>query len=233
MLFVADVVQGTMDDMEAAEFKRFLASLVAHATRSPVAILASTITFGGMFPYWYFYGFNNLWFTVGLILWVITSAVSKQMSLPIYSRVTGRKFPAYKARPEIDAADAAALEKGTPQTPWGQSRSRSTLASVGRGNGNWLGIAQRRSAASTTPRPAPDLGADVELNRSYRPQLIFLAQPSSQRNRTCLVNANDTTYTNGRQSTLDGCLLLGPQSRQSLVSASDRQHKTQARSFGS
>jgi hypothetical protein len=111
MLFVADVVQSTMDDMEAAEFKRFLASLVAHATRSPVAILASTITFVGMFPYWYFYGVNNLWFTVGLILWVITSAISKQMSLPIYSRVTGRKFPAYKARPEIDAADAAALEK--------------------------------------------------------------------------------------------------------------------------
>ncbi|PXV53690.1 hypothetical protein SAMN04487785_11623 [Dyella jiangningensis] len=111
MLFVADVVQSTMDDMEAAEFKRFLASLVAHATRSPVAILANTITFVGMFPYWYFYGFNNLWFTAGLILWVITSAISKQMSLPIYSRVTGRKFPAYKARIEIDAADAAALEK--------------------------------------------------------------------------------------------------------------------------
>ena len=111
MLFVADVVQSTMDDMEAAEFKWFLANLVGHATRSPVAILASTITFGGMFPYWYFYGFNNLWFTVGLILWVITSAVSKQMSLPIYSRVTGRKFPMYQARPEIDATDAAALEK--------------------------------------------------------------------------------------------------------------------------
>ncbi len=111
MLFVADVVQSTMDDMEADEFKRFLANLVAHATRSPIAILASTITFGGMFPYWYFYGFNNLWFTAGLILWVITSAVSKQMSLPIYSRVTGRKFPAYKARPEISATDAVALEK--------------------------------------------------------------------------------------------------------------------------
>ena len=111
MLFVADVVQSTMDDMEAAEFKRFLASLVAHATRSPVAILASTITFVGMFPYWYFYGFNNRWFSVGLILWVITSSISKQMTLPIYSRVTGRKFPAYKARPEIDATDAAALEK--------------------------------------------------------------------------------------------------------------------------
>lgn len=100
-----------MDDMEAAEFKRFLTSLVAHATRSPVAILASTITFVGMFPYWYFYGFNNWWFSAGLILWVITSAVSKQMSLPIYSRVTGRKFPAYKARLQIDATDAAALEK--------------------------------------------------------------------------------------------------------------------------
>lgn len=111
MLFVADVVQSTMDDMEPAEFKRFLASLVAHATRSPVAILASTITFVGMFPYWYFYGLKNSWFTVGLILWVITSVISKQMSLPIYSRVTGRKFPSYKARPEIDASDTAALEK--------------------------------------------------------------------------------------------------------------------------
>ena len=55
ILFVADVVQNTMDDMEAAEFKRFLTSLTAHAIRSPVAILASTVTFVGMFPYWYFY----------------------------------------------------------------------------------------------------------------------------------------------------------------------------------
>ena len=67
------------------EFKRFLASLTAHAIRSPVAILASTITFVGMFPYWYFYGFNNRWFSVGLILWIITSSISKQMTLPIYS----------------------------------------------------------------------------------------------------------------------------------------------------
>jgi hypothetical protein len=111
ILFVADVVQNAMDDMEAAEFKRFLASLTAHAIRSPVAILASTITFVGMFPYWYFYGFNNQWFSVGLILWVITSSIAKQMTLPIYSRVTGRKFPAYKARPEIDATDTAALER--------------------------------------------------------------------------------------------------------------------------
>ena len=110
ILFVADVVQNIMDDMEAAEFKRFLASLTARATRSPVAILASTITFLGMFPCWYFYGFNNRWFSVGLIFWVITSSISKQMTLPIYSRVTGRKFPAYKARPEIDATDTAALE---------------------------------------------------------------------------------------------------------------------------
>ena len=111
ILFVADVVQNTMDDMETAEFKQFLTSLVAHAIRSPVAILSSTITIVGMFPYWYFYGLNNRWFSVGLILWIITSSISKQMTLPIYSRVTGRKFPAYVARPEIDATDAAALKK--------------------------------------------------------------------------------------------------------------------------
>lgn len=111
MLFVADVVQNIMDDMETGEFKRFLTSLTVHAIRSPVAILASTLTFVGMFPYWYFYGFNNRWFSAGLILWIVTSSVSKQMTLPIYSRVTGRKFPAYKARPEIVATDAAALEE--------------------------------------------------------------------------------------------------------------------------
>jgi hypothetical protein len=111
ILFVADVVQNAMDDMEASEFEQFLTSLVAHAIRSPVAILASTLTFVGMVPYWYFYGLSNRWFSVGLILWVITSAISKQMTLPIYSRVTGRKFPTYRTRPEIDATDVAALEK--------------------------------------------------------------------------------------------------------------------------
>lgn len=109
VLFIPSVVQKIMDDMNETEFKRFLTLLTAHAFRSPYAIVVSSITFLGMFPYWYFYGFGNRWFSAGLMLWVVASIVSKYTTLPIYARVTGRKFPGYKQLPEVTSDDAAGL----------------------------------------------------------------------------------------------------------------------------
>jgi hypothetical protein len=40
-----------------------------------------------MVPYFIYYGFSNRRFTAGLVLWVITSIVSKASVLPIYARV--------------------------------------------------------------------------------------------------------------------------------------------------
>lgn len=87
VIFVAGVIQGTMDDMDEATFKRFLDKLTKHAMRSPYAIGVSSITFVGMIPYFIYYGTSNWWFTAGLILWVLTSIVSKVTVLPVYKRI--------------------------------------------------------------------------------------------------------------------------------------------------
>ncbi|MDO9540847.1 MAG: hypothetical protein Q7J98_00810 [Kiritimatiellia bacterium] len=87
VIFLAGVIQGIMNDLDEATFKRFLTMLHTRALRSPYAIGVSSITFVGMVPYFIYYGFSNRWFVAGLVLWVIASIVSKATALPIYARV--------------------------------------------------------------------------------------------------------------------------------------------------
>jgi len=87
VMFVAGVIQGIMDDVDEALFKRILSGLYKNAMRSPYAIGSGSVTFIGMIPYFMYYGAANRWFTAGLVFWVITSIVSKSTNLPIYSRV--------------------------------------------------------------------------------------------------------------------------------------------------
>jgi hypothetical protein len=87
LVFIAGVIQNVMNDLDEAEFQRFLRLLHKHALRSPYAISVSTVTFVGMIPYFYYYGFANLWFTAGLALYTVASIVSKSVNLPIYARI--------------------------------------------------------------------------------------------------------------------------------------------------
>jgi hypothetical protein len=100
VVFIAGVIQGVMNDLDEAAFKRFLTLLHTRALRSPYAIGVSSITFLGMIPYFIFYGVGNRWFTAGLVMWVIASIVSKATALPIYARVDA-----------ISASDAAQLRE--------------------------------------------------------------------------------------------------------------------------
>jgi hypothetical protein len=111
VMFLPSVIQKIMNELKEAEFKRFLTLLTKYALKSPYAITVSTITFVGMFPYWIYYGFSNWWFSAGLIIWTITSVISKYTTLPIYSRVTGRKFPGYRRFPEIAVKDVKRLKE--------------------------------------------------------------------------------------------------------------------------
>lgn len=88
LLFIAGVVQKIMDEMDEAAFLRFLNLLIKTATKSPYAITVGSLTFIAMIPYFIFYGFNNWWYTSGLILFIIASIVSKSLNLPIYKRVS-------------------------------------------------------------------------------------------------------------------------------------------------
>jgi len=87
VVFIAGVIQGVMNDLDEAAFKRFLTLLHTRALKSPYAIGVSSVTFLGMIPYFIFYGVSNRWYTAGLMMWVIASIVSKSTALPIYARV--------------------------------------------------------------------------------------------------------------------------------------------------
>jgi hypothetical protein len=87
LLFIAGVVQNVMNKMDEATFQHFLNLLDKTAMKSPYAIITGTLTFIGMFPYFIFYGFNNWWYTAGLIVFLIASIISKRLNLPIYKRV--------------------------------------------------------------------------------------------------------------------------------------------------
>lgn len=87
VVFASGVFQNIMESVDEATFKKLLAELTNNALKSPFIIGLSMATAIGMIPYWIFYGFGNLWFSAGLILWLITSVVAKMTRLPIYKRV--------------------------------------------------------------------------------------------------------------------------------------------------
>jgi hypothetical protein len=87
LVFIAGVVQRVMNDLDEATFQRFLMLLDKRATRSPYAVTVSTVTFIGAVPYFIFFGFDNWWFTAGIILYFVASIVSKSYNIPIYKRI--------------------------------------------------------------------------------------------------------------------------------------------------
>lgn len=87
LMFIAGVLQNVMNDLEPSEFQHFLKLLEKRAVHSVYAVGVSTVTFVGMLPYWLYFGFDNVWFSAGLILYTIASIISKSFNLPIYKRI--------------------------------------------------------------------------------------------------------------------------------------------------
>ncbi len=87
LLFIAGVLRKVMNEMDESAFQRFVVSLVRHSKRSPFMLIVLNIPFFGAIPYFYFYGFGNLWLLAGLALWLVGGAIGKTMKLPIYKAV--------------------------------------------------------------------------------------------------------------------------------------------------
>jgi hypothetical protein len=87
LLAISGVIQKVMNDLDEGSFKYFLTRLEYRATRSPFAMSTSLLTSIAAIPYWIVYGFNNWWFTAGLIMWFVASTSSKFLNLPIYKKV--------------------------------------------------------------------------------------------------------------------------------------------------
>jgi hypothetical protein len=87
LLAVSGVIQKVMNDMDEVTFKNFLTRLEYRAMRSPFAMSVSLLTSIAAIPYWIIYGFNNWWYTAGLVMWFVAAIASKILNLPIYKKV--------------------------------------------------------------------------------------------------------------------------------------------------
>jgi hypothetical protein len=87
LLFIAEVVQRLMNEMDAPQFRSFLGRLEHYAMRSPTALAGSLLTTFACIPYFIFFGFGNWWFTAGIIVWFLSAVASKVFNAPIYKRV--------------------------------------------------------------------------------------------------------------------------------------------------
>jgi len=91
VVFASGAFQRILESVDEPTFKKLLAELTNSALKSPFIIGLSLATMIGMIPYWIFFGLSNLWFSAGLILWILTSVVAKVTRLPIYEKVKALK----------------------------------------------------------------------------------------------------------------------------------------------
>jgi hypothetical protein len=87
VIFVADVLQRVMNDLDEATFGRFVTILYKRAVRGIFFVTFASLTFIGMIPYFFSWGFANSWFAAGLVVFALSSIISKALSLPVCKRV--------------------------------------------------------------------------------------------------------------------------------------------------
>src|SRR5689334_830181 len=87
LVWIADVLQQIMNDLDEASFGRFMPLLYKHGIGSAYSVVSSSITFVAMIPYFIFYGFNHWWFIAGLVFFLLSSTAGKILNLPIYYRL--------------------------------------------------------------------------------------------------------------------------------------------------
>jgi hypothetical protein len=84
LLFVAQVIQKIMNEMDEVAFKQFLTKLDKKAEHDIYAVGVSLLPFVLAIPYFIMYGFHHWWFISGVAVWLLASTMSKLFNLPIY-----------------------------------------------------------------------------------------------------------------------------------------------------
>jgi hypothetical protein len=84
LVFVSGVVQKLMNQMDELEFKRFMNMLDRAAMSDPLAVTVATVPILAAVAYWIAFGFGHWWFTAGIIVWGVGSAITKVVNMPVY-----------------------------------------------------------------------------------------------------------------------------------------------------
>lgn len=84
LLFVARVVQPMMNTMSEKDFKSFMVSLERTAMGDAVTVTLGTLPILAVLFYFAKFGFNHLLFSAGFAVWLVGSAVTKIINMPIY-----------------------------------------------------------------------------------------------------------------------------------------------------
>lgn len=84
LLFVARVLQPLMNAMSEKDFKSFMISLERTAMGDPVTVTIGTLPIFAAFFYFLKFGFNHVLFSAGFAVWLMGSAVTKIINMPIY-----------------------------------------------------------------------------------------------------------------------------------------------------
>ncbi|MBN9074129.1 MAG: hypothetical protein J0H34_21525 [Rhizobiales bacterium] len=87
LIFVARVLQPMMNAMDPDTFRSFLNALNRHAMRDPFSVTIATLPLIAFVAYLAGYGVGHLWFVAGFVAWIIGSAITKIINLPIYNSV--------------------------------------------------------------------------------------------------------------------------------------------------
>lgn len=91
LMFVSQVVQNIMNQMDELEFKRFVNMLDRSAMGDYFAVTVATLPILLVVAYFIAYGFGHLWFIAGVVVWVIGSSVTKVVNMPIYRWIADPK----------------------------------------------------------------------------------------------------------------------------------------------
>ena len=84
LMFIAQVIQHLMNEMDELDFKRFMNLLGRSAMTDPFAVVVATLPIIAAVLYFVAFGFGHWWFTAGFVLWLVGSAVTKVTNMPIY-----------------------------------------------------------------------------------------------------------------------------------------------------
>jgi hypothetical protein len=88
LVFLSGPLRSVMNKMDRNASKQFISLLFTLGQRSAFLLTVTNISVLAAIPYYIVYGFNNVWFTVGIVVFLVAASVAKIVKLPLYKKIT-------------------------------------------------------------------------------------------------------------------------------------------------